>query len=119
MSFFSDLSQLAAAVARIWSWAIGRSRSVKHSIEMLLLLRAVGIHMLQNRPPVQGNEQDERRAEQIFNWWEEETIRTLGKARVLAGEVAEFQDLGNMFQPTIITEKLDRLHKIIKRLEGR
>lgn len=83
--------------------------------QTLILLRAVGIHMLQNRPPTD----DVRRLAENRDWWDSEVLKVLPKAGATPGEVAGFGDLGNMSHGSIVAEKIARLGKIIDRIEGR
>ena len=82
------------------------------------MLREVAIHMLLNRPVAQNDSHQVSRYEANLKWWGEEVANRLAKAGARTSEISEFKHLGNMATPNFVSEQIDRLEKIIKRLEG-
>lgn len=87
---------------------------------MVILLREVYIHMIQNRPIDPNNPSQVRRLSDNFDWWESQVVERLSQAGASDGEISEFKALGNLsYGGNVIATKLDVLNKIIRRLEGR
>ena len=106
---------VALALVAVILVVAGRRWVRRHYREVLILMRGVAIHMIQNRPPTD----DQNRLQANLNWWETEVARILPRAGATPGEVGRFQALGNVYHPTPIAEKIARLDAIIERLEGR
>jgi hypothetical protein len=104
---------VAVVVVAAIVWVLKSKR--RHHLQTLLLMREVGIHMIQNRPPTDNA----HRLQQNLIWWDGKVADILPKAGATSGEIAQFQALGNIYLAPVIAQKIARLDAIINRLEGR
>ncbi len=103
---------VAVVVVGAIMWTLKWKR--RHHLQTLLLLREVGVQMIQNRPATDNA----RLLQENLLWWDGKVVDILPRAGARSRELAQFQALGNIYLPTVIAQKIARLDAILDRLEG-
>ena len=114
---------VAIRLSRIREW-LGRPAVRKaqreRALNTLVLLRDVGVHMLENRPAPRAPEADHvRQWSENLDWWCREVERTLPVAGASTIEVSRFSVLGDVSGGTLAQEKRRRQDRILGSLDSR